>query len=451
MRDNLRPGHSAPNAEATIRDLVLLAILCGIVPMVLRAPVIGLLAWLWIALMNPNREVYGFLHGAPLNLYLAILTAGAWLVSRDRKTISPTPFTVFLLLFLGWATISTFYALDRTQALPIWERTAKTFILAIAVTMLGDSRVRLQAIIWIIAVSLGYYAVKGGGFTLLSGGHSRVFGPESSMIEDNNALGLALVMLLPLLNYLRLTSARPLIRTALLGSIGLTLVAVLGTYSRGALIALGAAALVYAARTRHGILVFFAGAVLLLTLPSFLPSGWSERMSSISTYDQDSSFQGRLEAWQTSVNIALARPFIGGGFLAVEQTWIAKAYSSPGSLQQGRAAHSVYFQVLGETGFVGLLLYLAVVGAAIANTFSVLAAARDRPELLWANQLARMLQVSIAAFLTGGAALSMAYYDGAIVILALTAALRQVVSNLESSRLPVWKAERSFGITSGAR
>ena len=90
-------------------------------------------------------------------------------------------------------------------------------------------------------------------------------------------------------------------------------------------------------------------------------------------------------------------------------------------------------------------------GAAIANTFSVLAAARDRPELLWANQLARMLQVSIAAFLTGGAALSMAYYDGAIVILALTAALRQVVSNLESSRLPVWKAERSLGITSGAR
>lgn len=419
--------------------------------MVLRAPVIGLLAWLWIALMNPNREVYGFLYGAPLNLYLALLTAVAWAMSRDRKVISPNPFTIFLLLFLAWATLATVFALDREHAAPIWERTAKTFILAVAVTMLGDSRVRLQAIIWAVAISLGYYAVKGGGFTLLSGGHSRVFGPESSMIEDNNALGLALIVLLPLLNYLRLTSARALTRFALLGTIGLTIVAILGTYSRGALIALGAAGVVYAARAKHGMLVLFAGAIVAVALPSLLPASWSERMSSIQGYGQDSSFQGRVEAWKTSVNIAAARPLIGGGFLAVEQTWIAHAYHSPGSLLQGRAAHSVYFEVLGETGFVGLALYLAVIGAAIANTVSVLTATRGRPELLWASQLARMLQVSIAAFLAGGAALSMAYYDGVIVMLALTASLQQIVSRSAPNPVPTWQAGRSLEIVTPAR
>jgi hypothetical protein len=65
--------------------------------------------------------------------------------------------------------------------------------------------------------------------------------------------------------------------------------------------------------------------------------------------------------------------------------------------------------------------------AAGLNTVLVLAATRGRPELDWANLLARMLQVSIVAMLVGGAALSMAYYDGFLVLLALTASLHQVV------------------------
>lgn len=411
--------------------------------MVLRAPLVGLLAWIWIALMNPNREVHGFLYGAPFNLYLALLTGLAWAVSRDRKMISPNAFTILLLVFLGWACLSTLFALDRAHALPIFERTTKTFVLAVAVTMLANTRARLQATVWIIAVSLGYYAVKGGGFTLLGGGRDHVFGPDSSMIEDNNALGLALIVLLPLLNYLRVTSARPLIRMALLGIIGLAFAAILGTYSRGALVALAAAGAVYAVRSRSGPLLLVGAALLAVALPSLLPADWFARMSTIQTAGQDASFQGRQAAWLTSLNIALARPLTGGGFAAVEQTWVVQAFSSAGSLQQGRAAHSVYFQVLGDTGFVGLLLYLATVGAAILNTFKVLAATRGRPGELWSRHLARMLQVSIAAFLVGGAALSMAYYDGVIVLLALSAALVQVVGQPEGAEAPVsaprWK------------
>jgi probable O-glycosylation ligase (exosortase A-associated) len=263
------------------------------------------------------------------------------------------------------------------------------------------------------------------------------------MIEDNNALGLALIVVLPIINYLRVSSSRALVRWGLLATMGFALLAVLGTYSRGGLIALAATAAAYSVRSRYGLAVVLVGALLASSLPSFLPTSWFDRMSTIQVANEDTSFQQRVSAWKTSVNIATARPLVGGGFIAVEQDWVTKAYASPGSLEHGRAAHSVYFEVLGETGFVGLALYLCAVAAAAVNTFLVLAAVRGQPALRWAGQLARMLQVSIVGFLTGGAALSMAYYDGVIVLFSLTAALlavvRQPAEAGAASLEPRWK------------
>ena len=100
---------------------------------------------------------------------------------------------------------------------------------------------------------------------------------------------------------------------------------------------------------------------------------------------------------------------IGGGFSAVNLDEVAQAFQSPGSLKAGKAAHSIYFEVLGDHGFVGLALYLLILAAAWFNTFTVLRLTRGRPDLDWANRLARTLQVSMIGFLIGGAALSMAY------------------------------------------
>jgi len=83
---------------------------------------------------------------------------------------------------------------------------------------------------------------------------------------------------------------------------------------------------------------------------------------------------------------------------------------------------------------MGFALYLATVGSALCNTLRVLAAVRGRPELKWAGQLARMLQLSLAGFLSGGAALSMAYYDGFLIVFALTAALLETAIRSRRSR-----------------
>ena len=427
-----------------MRDLFLFFALALSLPLVIRTPIIGLLAWIWITLMSPQREVYGFLRGFELNFYVAVLTAAAWLASKERKIVPLNPLSLSLIAFIVWASLSTYMAIDRAYSAVIWDRTLKTIILGLAVATLADTRARIQAVLWALTISIGYYGAKGGGFVLLTGGRQHVYGPENTMIADNNSLGLALIVLMPLVNYLRVTSRRQMTQWICLGLMGAGFLAIIGTYSRGALLAMGAAAATYAVRSKSGIIVVILGAGLVAAAPAVLPSGWLNRMSTIQSYNDDESFAGRVAAWKTSFNIAKAHPLTGGGFSAVDLDSVARAFPSEGSLRRGRAAHSIYFEVLGDTGFVGLALYLSIYVAAWLNTLLILGAARGRPDLAWAGELGRMLQVSLVAMMVGGGALSMAYYDGFIVILALTVAVLHVARRpqayAERSDQPQWRA-----------
>ncbi len=414
--------------RTNLRDLTLLAALLGATPLIWRSPIVGIVAWIWIALMNPQREVYGFLAGFGANFYIAILTIFAWVSSRDRKFLPLDLTTVALILFSIWICVTTYFALDPKNSQEILNRTLKTMVLAFMVLTIVNSRYRMQSLLWAYAISLGYFAVKGGGFFILTGGKHNVYGPENSMIQDNNNLGIALILLLPLLQFLGSTSALRIVKLGCLAVILLTCVAIIGTYSRGALLALGAVIVAFALRSRTGVVALVAAGALTPLILKYMPARWLERMATIGAYHQDESFEGRVAAWRTSFNIANERIF-GGGFKAVELDWVATMFHSPGSLTAGRAAHSIFFEVLGEHGYIGLGIYILILVGALYNAFAVEFATRRNPNLAWENQLARMFQVSLIGFLVGGAALSMAYYDGFIVLLVMTSALANIVNS----------------------
>lgn len=409
-----------------MRDLILLAALLGVIPLILRTPVVGLLVWIWITLMNPQREVYGAMQGFEINMYVAVLTAMAWAGSKERKVVPLNLLTIAFLLFAAWTCVTTYSAVYRPYSYPLWDRTMKSLVLAFAVMTLATTRARIQGVLWMMVLSIGYYTVKGSGFVLLTGGRNHVYGPENTMIADNNSLGLILVVLLPLMIYLRQTTRVGATRMVMLGVIVCDILAIFGTYSRGALVALAAAGAANAVRSRSGVLLVLLGAILVGVVPTFMPASWTQRMSTIQSADKDESFNGRISAWKTSYHIAVARPLVGGGFSSIDNTQVVQQFPTPGGLTEGKAAHSIYFQVLGDHGFVGFGLYLFILVATWLNTFMVLNASSTRPDLAWAAQLARMMQVSLVAFLVGGAALSMAYYDGILILYALTASLAEV-------------------------
>ena len=93
-------------------------------------------------------------------------------------------------------------------------------------------------------------------------------------------------------------------------------------------------------------------------------------------------------------------------------------------------AHSIYFEVLGEHGFVGLALYLALGWFAWRSCTQVRREAKSRPGGLWLADLVRMLQVSLVGYASSGAFLGLAYFDLYYHLVALV-----VLAKVQSKRL----------------
>jgi probable O-glycosylation ligase (exosortase A-associated) len=287
------------------------------------------------------------------------------------------------------------------------------------------TRQRMHWLVWVIALSLGFYGVKGGIFALLTGGQHRVWGPAGSFIEDNNSLGLALIMTLPLLRFLQMHAQAAWLRLGLVGMMVLTVAATLSTQSRGAFIGLVAMGAMLWLKGRNKLVVGLALVVLAPAAYFMMPASWHQRMQTIETYDQDSSALGRINAWRFTVQLANHR-LTGGGFRGIElesayRTYAPQLYDEIMSKPNGaiRAAHSIWFGMLGQHGWVGLGLFVVLGLMAWRNGSWVIAHTKGRPDLAWYNDLARMLQVSLLGYAASGTFLSMEYFDFYYHLLAL--------------------------------
>jgi probable O-glycosylation ligase (exosortase A-associated) len=156
-----------------------------------------------------------------------------------------------------------------------------------------------------------------------------------------------------------------------------------------------------------------------------MPEHWYSRMDTIANYEEDSSALMRLNAWGTAINIANDRPLVGGGF-ETATGWVYQVYA-PDRRWPPQVAHSIYFQALGEHGWVGLFLYLWMYYMFWRHASALIRMTRGRPELAWARHFGLMTHVSLIAFAAGGAFLSLILYDVPYYMLMVVVAMRVVV------------------------
>jgi putative inorganic carbon (HCO3(-)) transporter len=406
-----------------VRDILVTLIVFGSLPWVLRSPVNGVLMWVWISVMNPHTQTWGFATAFPFAQIVALTTMFSMLLTREPRRLPWTPLTQVMLAFTAWMCVTLPFSMFPELSLDMWWKVMKIMLMSFVCLMLVKSARDIHRLVWVLAISLGYYGIKGGLFTLRSGGGNRVWGPDGTFIGDNNAIALALIMVIPLMVFLRRHTARRWLRHGLAAAMLLCALAALGAYSRGALLAIGAMGLVLWVKSRSKLAL---GAVMLLAVPlllTFMPPEWSMRMESIRSYQEDGSAQGRLNAWAMAWNLARDR-FFGGGFAIYEGPVFAIYAPDPADLH---AAHSIYFQVLGEHGFVGLGLYLLLGVLAWRNAAWIIRHAAPVEALRWAAGLAAMIQTSLAGFAVGGAFLSLAYFDIPYYLVGILVATRVLV------------------------
>lgn len=387
-------------------DLGLALAFAALVFAALRQPWIGAVASLWVSVMSPHIEFGWRTATWPIAMVLALATMLGLLLTRDRQSPFVGAPVWFLLAFWVWCLVGYPFSIHVADSTAMVEKVTKIYILIFLTLMLINTQRKLEWLVLAMVVSLGFYGVKGGLFTILTGGNYRVWGP-GGFVEGNNELALALIALMPLVQYLQMRNENKWVKRAALGTLLLLPVCVLGSHSRGGLVGLAAMALFLWWRSdkkvvRGGIMLAVGAAAAAV-----MPAQWWDRMQTIEHYEADSSALGRLNAWSTMLNVAKNHVF-GGGFQIYTPEVFWRYAPEP---ERIHAAHSIYFQVLGEHGFIGLILFLGI-GATTWFTCSRLIRAGKRdPALRWASQLGSMLQVSMVGIAVAGAFLSLAYFD----------------------------------------
>jgi len=408
-----------------MRALIVTLIVFGAVPWMFYYPFTGLMFWVGIGYLNPHRLAYGFARDLPFVQVTAIVTMIAWIFSKEPKKFPANGVTITWLLFTFWVCITTLFALNPEAAGTELVRFLKIQLMTLMMLLMLNDRRRIELTIWVIAGSIAFYGTKGGIFTLLSGGQHYVLGPASTFIAGSNEIAFAIIIILPLLWYIWHITERRWLKLALLGAAGLCVLSVLGSQSRGALLALiamlGMLWLKSTGKFVTGTLGIFALALALL----FMPPEWMERMRNIPNYQQDLSALGRINAWWFAFNLASDNPIVGGGL----QTFTPELFRIYAPIpSRFHDAHSIFFEVLGEQGYVGLVLFVTMGLLTLLLAGRTIRMARGHEELRWASLLAGMLQVSLVGYGVGGLFLGLAYFDLPYSLLALVVATHGVVA-----------------------
>jgi putative inorganic carbon (hco3(-)) transporter len=416
-----------------MRDYALTAVVFALLPVCLVRPWLGILVWYWIGLMNPHRLTWGFAY----TMSFAMLIGGATLIgavfARDRRSIPWSREMLLMAVLPLYFTVTTFYAWAPTFAWAQWEKVAKVIFMTFVTTMFIYGKTRIRALMFVVVGSIGFYGVKGGIWSILRGGAGQVQGPEGSFIDGNTFLGLALNMVVPMMVALARDEERGWLRRLLYASAALSVVASIFTYSRGAWLGLAVVVPLVLLQLKAVSRVVVVGGLALAAVfaTAILPEKVFQRADTIAGYQEDGSANQRLESWSVAWNVAKDRPFVGAGFefeQAGGDRWLD--YGSDdyrrfmiAANKDSSAAHSIYFQVLGQHGFVAFFLYVALLVSVCLTLVRVWAKGSQSPQTAWTSTYAVGLLIGLMGYFVSGAFLSSAYFDLAWLYFALSAVL----------------------------
>ncbi len=430
-----------------MRDLLFLVTLFPSVILAINYVYVSVLFWVWAIFLDPNEYLFGFAAAIPYNKMAVVLMAMALVISKETKRFICDRSSTLALAFLIIAFISQLLSLsDNDGGWVILDKLWKIIALNLAIVSFMRTRTRIHALVLTLVLTIGFSAITAGLKFMITAGSFHIV--SISNFGDNNHVGLIVAMAIPLLIYVTQVSASVYVRFSATISVIMFMICIISTNSRGAFIALLVIAIAgfinSSRRASYAASVLIVAAILSL----FVTAQWSERMNTIGSADLDSSFMGRVIAWKISMLIAMDNPVIGAGLHAIQSQNIWEHYTIYFSNldwliptdqpdDHFHAAHSIYFELIGDTGLLGFIVYMSIVFTTFLRANQVIAMAKGCPELFWADSLARNIRLSMAIFLVSGAALSASYHDLNFIIFGIMSALYLVVrQEREAVKMP---------------
>lgn len=405
-----------------MRDLVFVFFFSILFILALRRPYVSVSLWLWAGLFVPAYWLYGFAHDVSFQTILAISTAVVFLFYQRRAKFGFNILFFLVLLIYFHFTVTSIYTIGVEDDVWLeWNKFSKVMLLTLFVVLIIRSRDHFNYIVMMFVLSLGVMGVIEGLKFIASGGSHHIKGPDNNILSDNNHFALALGMVLPMVVYLLSQYSQKYIRLSLYLVLGLSILSILGTESRGGFIGLVCTGFFLFLNSKHKSYAIFGLIFIGLASSLILTDKWYKRMDTIETAEEDGSFMIRVKAWKMYTLMAMERPFVGAGFRAVQVGYVWRSVApnfhklsfieSPEPGEKGWAAHSIYFQVLGDHGFVGFFLFVLILVTIYLMLINIMRKVKDIERLEWQYRLAKMLKVTLVAFSVAGAALSLPYAE----------------------------------------
>ncbi|ALA59773.1 putative O-glycosylation ligase, exosortase A system-associated [Nitrospira moscoviensis] len=413
-----------------IRDVIVIIATIYFVAKALRNPLVGMLAYIGYGLISPQGLTWYFASTFPHSMLIGVATIIGF-VTWSRPTKFPVCREALMLVVLWiWFFFSTIFSYDQDSAWYKFETVSKEYFMVLLSLAIFQTKKDVYLALKVMSLCIGFYAVKGTVFFVGTAGEGTVEGVPGGFLFANNAMGLALAMNVPLLVYLIRIEENKWMRRIMWLMLICSYPATIGTFSRGAWLALAASTAVLILKSKNKFIVVAIASIVLMIGLSLFPLVASERLTgrakTLENIQEDGSAQQRFGSWEFCARVGLSNPIFGLGFdyysLNVYSEYLPE-YVERWGLERwkGRAwsCHSMWVTVLGEHGLFAFLLWVGLLVSCFVRLGRMRKVANSRPDLAWGAPLADAVQASLVAYAVAGTFLDVAYFDAYYQLVAL--------------------------------
>lgn len=428
-----------------------------------KRPFVWMLLYLYVDIVQPQVISWGILSHIPVSLIAFGAAFVGWIVF-DRKDDSRFTLRqglmVLLLLYCGYTTLTAAYPEDAPEK---WSWVWKALLFAIFMPLTLRTRLRIEAVALVMVLAASALIIDGGIKTAAGGGGYgalRIFVDSNSGLFEGSIISAVAIAIIPVVIWLaKYGTIFPsdwrvwTFAAALIFACSLIPV---GTQARTGLVCLAIMCALYLRTAKHRFLIGAGMALAAVIAVPFLPQSFMARMGTIEDHQSDQSASTRIAMWKWTWEYAKHHPF-GGGFYAYEgavvkyDTFTAETSGSTTIVtatpieEKGRAYHSSYFEMLGEQGYPGLALWLALQISGLAQMEILRRRWKDRhgPDQAWAAPLANALQLSQVVYMIGSLFVGIAFQPFILMLIGLQCGLWSYLKRIDQpQRQPAAQARR---------
>lgn len=399
-----------------MRDIIISLIILGLLPVSFKRPFVGLVVFSWLAYMRVQDLTWGFAKHQRWSFYVAIVMVLGFVVSKERKRLFlPDIRTYLMLAFVIWVGISL--ALSKgpvARAFDFYIEFVKIIGIALFTTSVVTNRNRLRVMLWVIALSMGFFGIKSGLWGIANLGRVAIIRGPGGMMYDNNDFSLALAMGVPMLFHLGWTERNPDVKKAFFFAVPMTVITVGLTRSRGGFLSVTTAISVLIWRSKNRLAGILVGVCVAICAFILAPSEYKDRLSTIRDYENEGSAQGRIRAWGIGYRMAMDNPIFGVGFKKFGKNYLRYCLDPTQGELEGTmiiVAHNSYIQIWAEMGTPAILMYLSMIGLSFLSIWKVRRLAKRRYYTSWILNYSTMFEASLLTFMVGSTFLNRAHFD----------------------------------------